>query len=185
MIGPPHPPAAVARRCDAYAGGVELPSSLGRLAAELPVPVRRLGYRWAYTGLRVYWFFRRPDTSGVKCVLTDGDRILLVRHSYGPRGWDLPGGSIRPGEAPVDAARREMNEELGIAIHDFGRLGEIVVHDEHREDHVHCFSAELRAPRLTIDHGELVTADWFPRRELPSGLGRYVQTIIATLPPVG
>jgi ADP-ribose pyrophosphatase YjhB (NUDIX family) len=183
MIGPPDPPAAVARRCGAYAGGVELPSTLGRLAAELPVPVRRLGYRWAYNGLRVYWFLRRPDTSGVKCVLTDEDRILLVRHSYGPRGWDLPGGSIRPGEAPEDAARREMNEELGIAIHDFGLLDELVVRSEHREDHVHCFTAELRAPRLTIDRGELVTAAWFPRQDLPSELGQYVQRIVSALPP--
>lgn len=163
---------------------MELPAPLGRLAAELPVPIRRLGYRWAYTGLRLYWFLRRPGTSGVKCVLTDGDRILLVRHSYGPRGWDLPGGSIRPGEAPEAAARREMNEELGIAIHRFASLGAIVVHSEHREDHVHCFSAELRSPRLTIDRGELVTAKWFPRHDLPVGLGRYAQAIIATLPAV-
>jgi ADP-ribose pyrophosphatase YjhB (NUDIX family) len=162
---------------------VELPSSLERLAAELPVPVRRLGYRWAYTGLRVYWFLRRPGTSGVKCVLTDGDRILLVRHSYGPRGWDLPGGSMRQGEAPEDAARREMNEELGIAIHDFMSLGQILVHSDHRDDHVHCFRAELHSPRLTLDRGELVAADWFARGDLPDGLGRYAKEIIATLPP--
>ena len=162
---------------------MELPSPLGRLAAELPVPIRRLGYRWAYRGLRLYWLLRHPGTNGVKCVLTDGDQILFVRHSYGPRGWDLPGGSIRPGEQPEAAARREMNEELGIAIHDLVALGEFVVHSEHRDDHVHCFSAELRAPRLTIDRGELLTAEWFPRHDLPTKLGRYAEAIIARLPP--
>ena len=160
---------------------MELPPALGRLAAALPVPVRRLGYRGAYTGLRIYWFFRHPGTSGVKCVLTDEDRILLVRHSYGPRGWDLPGGSLRPGEAPVAAARREMNEELGIAIHDFADLGEMLVHADHRQDHVHYFRAELRAPKLTIDRGELVTTRWFSRQDLPADLGRYARAIIATL----
>jgi 8-oxo-dGTP diphosphatase len=154
-----------------------------RLAAELPVSVRRLGYRAAYAGLRIYWFVRHPGTSGVKCVLTDGDRILLVRHTYGPRGWDLPGGSLHAGEAPETAARREMNEELGIAIHEFADLGQMVIHEGHRDDHVHYFRAELREPNMTIDRGELMTARWFNRGELPSELGRYARAIIDTLPP--
>jgi 8-oxo-dGTP pyrophosphatase MutT (NUDIX family) len=163
---------------------VELLSPLRRLVEELPVPVRRLGYRGAYAGLRIYWFFRHPGTSGVKCLLTDGERILLVRHSYGPRGWDLPGGSMRPGEAPVAAARREMNEELGIAIHDFADMGEMVIRAAHRDDHVYYFRAELTAPSLTIDRGELVTAEWFPRRQLPDDLARYAEAIISALAPV-
>ena len=40
--------------------------------------------------------------------------MLLVRHTYGPRAWDLPGGAIKRGEPPIDAARREMDEELGL-----------------------------------------------------------------------
>ena len=66
---------------------------------DLPVLVRRVGYRFAYAGLRVYWFVLRPRSTGIKCVLTDGDRVLLVRHTYGPRAWELPGGSLKR-EAP-------------------------------------------------------------------------------------
>ena len=161
---------------------MDLTAPVRRVFPELPVPVRRMAYRGAYTGLRLYWRLRHPNTSGVKCVLTDGDLILLVRHSYGPRGWDLPGGSRQHGEAPAAAARREMNEELGVAIHDLSSLGELIVEAEHRLDHVHYFRAELRAPRIRIDEGELVRAQWFPRRELPADLGRYARAIIATLP---
>ena len=50
-------------------------------------------------------------------------RVLLVRHTYGSRGWDLPGGSMKRGEAPVNAARREMHEELGVTIDDWRSLG--------------------------------------------------------------
>src|SRR5437870_4690431 len=77
------------------------------------VAVRRRGYRVAFALLRVYWFVRRPALHGVKCVLTNGDQVLLVRHTYGSRDWDLPGGAVSRGEPPVATARREMHEELG------------------------------------------------------------------------
>jgi 8-oxo-dGTP pyrophosphatase MutT (NUDIX family) len=154
------------------------------MAAELPVPVRRMGYRAAYAGLRIYWLVRHPGTSGVKCALTDGEKILLVRHSYGPRAWDLPGGALHSGELPVVAARREMEEELGITIEDFLDMGEMVIRESHRDDHVYYFRAELSAPPMTIDRGELVSARWFDRRELPKELGRYARKIIAALPPL-
>jgi 8-oxo-dGTP pyrophosphatase MutT (NUDIX family) len=40
-------------------------------------------------------------------------QILLVDPRYKP-DWDLPGGMAEANEAPLDAARREVGEELGI-----------------------------------------------------------------------
>jgi 8-oxo-dGTP pyrophosphatase MutT (NUDIX family) len=148
---------------------------------DLLVPIRRLGYRGAYQGLRLYWLVRRPEVRGVKCVITDGDRVLLVRHTYGPRGWDLPGGSIKRGEAPLDAARREMHEELGVSIEDWRPLGVMSLNVDHRRDKLHCFQAELHAPEIEIDRGELADADWFMRDALPSKTGRYTKPILSRL----
>lgn len=43
-------------------------------------------------------------------------RILLVDPKYKP-DWDLPGGMAEANEAPADAARRELKEELGLDFH--------------------------------------------------------------------
>src|SRR4029434_2198406 len=47
-------------------------------------------------------------------------RILLVDPSYKP-DWDLPGGMAEANEPPLDAARREGREELGLTL-TIGRL---------------------------------------------------------------
>jgi 8-oxo-dGTP pyrophosphatase MutT (NUDIX family) len=143
------------------------------------VAFRRLAYRSAYALLRLYWFALRPTLSGVKCLLTDGDRVLLVRHTYGPRGWELPGGGFKRDEAPAAAARRETHEELGVWIEDWVDLGKLPATMNHREGSLHCFQASVREPPITIDLGELAVARWFRRHELPPDLGRYVEPILS------
>lgn len=43
------------------------------------------------------------------------DRLLIVNPNYKP-DWDLPGGMVEANEPPSDAARRELQEELGLGI---------------------------------------------------------------------
>jgi 8-oxo-dGTP pyrophosphatase MutT (NUDIX family) len=149
---------------------------------QVPVPLRRQGYRVAHRLLRSWWFIFRPHVRGVKCALTNGDRVLLVRHTYGHSEWDIPGGGIRRGEEPVDAARREMEEELGVRIDDMRPLGQVSVRAYRAHDRVHCFHAELGPVELTVDHGELAEARWFQRNLMPAELSRYVSEILSRIP---
>jgi 8-oxo-dGTP diphosphatase len=52
---------------------------------------------------------------GAVCAIFDSDdRVLLVRHTYGRRNWELPGGGAEPGESPDTTALRELLEETGL-----------------------------------------------------------------------
>ena len=127
--------------------------------------LQRLAYRLASRILAIVWVLGRVRRAGVKCLITDGDRALLVRHSYGSRAWDLPGGAGRRGESAPTTARREMAEELGIDVSQWRDLGRL--HSLRGRHHVHILTAEVSSPMLRPDPVELETAAWFARDRLP------------------
>ncbi len=47
-------------------------------------------------------------------VVRDGKTLLLLHKKLGM--WLPPGGHLRPGETPEDAARREIREETGLEV---------------------------------------------------------------------
>ena len=145
----------------------------------LSVQARRLAMRVAYAGLRTYWFLLRPQIVGVKCIVTHGEAVLLVRHTYGHRDWDLPGGTVRRHEVPRDAASREMHEELGRRFDDWVDLGELYVSTNHHHDNLHLFHTRVSDRGLDLNLAELAEAAWFPRDALPAEVARFVRPILS------
>jgi 8-oxo-dGTP pyrophosphatase MutT (NUDIX family) len=83
---------------------------------------------------RAIWFVWRPHVQGVLTVpVTPEGKIVLVRLTY-DKGWHLPGGGRKKGEAADEAALRELSEEIGLTVH-----GEITCLGafEHRPDRRH------------------------------------------------
>jgi 8-oxo-dGTP pyrophosphatase MutT (NUDIX family) len=142
------------------------------------IRARRLLYRLAAVLLRLIRPLVPIDWGGVKCVLTDGDRVLLVRHTYGSRAWDLPGGGRRRGEPPVTAARREMREELGIDGVPWRPLGQLHARAERYQQTIQIYGAEVSDPMLTLDLGEIAVACWFRLDGLPPDISRLVLPIL-------
>jgi 8-oxo-dGTP pyrophosphatase MutT (NUDIX family) len=147
-------------------------------------PLLRLAFRAGYRVLRVWWFVARPEKRGVKAVLTRGDRILLVRHTYGDRRrWELPGGGVKRREEPRDAASREVREELGLEVSDWTPLGDLFERIDRKRDRLWCFSAALGEEHdVEVDAAEIGSAEWFPRSDLPERSAKYVARIVALDP---
>jgi 8-oxo-dGTP pyrophosphatase MutT (NUDIX family) len=104
--------------------------------------------------------------------------VLLVRHTYGPQDWELPGGSLKRGEAPEAGAAREVREELGLRLSQLKPLGQVAGRVDFRRDVLYCFAAEVGTPALTLDQGEIAAARWFAWNQLPPDLGRYSRAIL-------
>ncbi|MGH3909039.1 MAG: NUDIX domain-containing protein [Pseudonocardiaceae bacterium] len=66
----------------------------------------------------------RKRISGDALLRDHAGRMLLVDPKYKP-DWDLPGGMAEANEPPHHAVQREVNEELGLAIH----VGELLCVD--------------------------------------------------------
>ena len=141
--------------------------SLGRVRPAMFIDfvwrmVLRLGYRCA----RVWWHLRRPRHEGALVAIYVGQALLLVKASYRAE-WNFPGGSLQPGETPDAAARREMEEEIGLSSHALRPAGSVCGSWEGRRDRVHFFELHLdRMPELRLDNREIVAAHLVSPEEL-------------------
>src|SRR5690606_38020559 len=54
-------------------------------------------------------------TLGSRVMVVDGDKVLLIRHTY-VHGWQFPGGGVSPGETFETAGARETLEETGFRV---------------------------------------------------------------------
>jgi ADP-ribose pyrophosphatase len=70
---------------------------------------------------------RHPGSVVIVPVTGDGSVVLVrqYRHAIGEWAWELPAGSLKPGEDPDAAAVRECHEEIGLIAGSIERIGEL------------------------------------------------------------
>ena len=73
-------------------------------------------------------------------LIKDG-QVLLVRHTY-IDGWFMPGGGIKRGETPEQAAHREAMEEVGATLNKLSLRGLYSNFEDGRGDHMALFFSD-------------------------------------------
>jgi len=145
-----------------------LPAALHRALLPLAHLARHHWRRW-----------RKAPIAGVSVIITSlGGDVLLLKHSYGPDVWSLPGGGLGRGEDPLEAARREVREELGVEL---GRIEPVATLEEvlSGSPHTAYVFAAVCDQRPQPDGREVTVARFFPSHSLPEPLARTTRERIA------
>jgi 8-oxo-dGTP pyrophosphatase MutT (NUDIX family) len=106
----------------------------------------------------------RPSCAIV--ALNHSDQIAMVgqwRYVYGKFSLEIPTGGTEIGEAPLDAAKRELREETGLTAGDWTSLGTIDNCNGSTTDEAHIFLARnLESGPGEIQEDEQVELQWMP-----------------------
>jgi ADP-ribose pyrophosphatase len=76
----------------------------------------------------LYTVLANPDSAFVVPYFDNGDTVLVRqwRHAWDESSWEVPAGTFKEGEDPLECARRELAEETGLVASRYTVLG--VVH---------------------------------------------------------
>lgn len=120
-------------------------------------------------GFRAY---SHSETTVGALVVDGRSRLLLVRRARDPFAgmWDVPGGFLEEGEAPLDGLRRELHEETGLDVEPGRFVAALLDRYGAADDAATTLNLYWEA---TVTGGEAEAGDdaaevrWFPRDELP------------------
>jgi ADP-ribose pyrophosphatase len=102
---------------------------------------------------------RHPGAAAIVPLLAD-HRVVMIkqyRHAAGQFLWEIPAGTLNPGESPVECAKRELPEEAGYRARVFKKLGEIYPVPGYSDELIHIFLATGLTPgRQNLDADEVL-----------------------------
>ena len=112
---------------------------------------------------------RHPGSASIVPLLNDG-RVVLIqqfRPSLEQVIWEIPAGTLGPGEDPLGCARRELMEECGYQGNRFEKLGEILPAPGYCDERIHLFVAtDLTPCAQHLDEDECLTIHPLPFEEV-------------------
>ncbi len=120
-------------------------------------------------------FIEHPGAAAI-VALTDENNVVLVRqyrHALRQYIWEIPAGTLDPGEPVMDCARRELAEETGYAAAEWRQLGEITPVPGYSDERIHLFLATgLSAVTQRLDADEVLEAHCRPLTEAAAMIAR-------------
>ena len=136
---------------------------------------------------------RHPGAAAVIPCASDpasGDPTILMirqfRHAAGGLLWEIPAGTLAPGEAPEACARRELHEETGVVADRIERLTSIYTTPGFTDEVIHLFWAQgLTAGAPARERDEFIEVVPRPLSDVLTGIKsgeiRDGKTVVAIL----
>jgi ADP-ribose pyrophosphatase len=76
--------------------------------------------------------------------------------------WEIPSGTMLPGEEPLKCAKRELQEECGFQSNQFEKIGEILIAPWYSNKRIYLFlDTELIPCDQNLDEDEIITTHLF------------------------
>jgi ADP-ribose pyrophosphatase len=112
--------------------------------------------------------------SAVMMPVDKKKRVLLVRQYRLPAGrllWELPAGSVDPGEKPLQTAKRELKEETGYHAKKWQKLISFFPSPGFLAEKMTIFLAtDLTAGEATPMDDERIETHWFTSKEIKKAI---------------
>ena len=114
------------------------------------------------------------EGSAVMMAVDEKKRVLLVRQFRLPARqylWELPAGRMDPGETPLKAARRELQEETGVRARKWVKLISYYPSPGFLAEKMNLFVATgLTQGEARPMDDERIQTRWFTSREIEDGI---------------
>lgn len=133
-------------------------------------------------GLIAYSYLTKRQRARV-VVTDDQNRVLLVQGIISRGNWTLPGGGLKRGESAVDAAQRELHEEIGIRLPKSSfkylrKLERPAVKIPYVAVLYHVCINDAQVRGIQIDTREIREATWFKWSDLPVNLSNEAEAAL-------
>jgi ADP-ribose pyrophosphatase len=126
------------------------------------------------SGFEIKRFIVHHRGSAVMMPVDDRKRILLVRQYRLPAQrmlWELPAGSVDPGEKPLQTAKRELKEETGYRAKNWKKLVSFFPSPGFLTEMMTIFLAtDLTAGEATPMGDERIETRWFTAKEIEAAI---------------
>jgi ADP-ribose pyrophosphatase len=113
-------------------------------------------------------FIHHPGAAAMVPMLNQTEVILIkqYRHTIREFIWELPAGTLDPGETPLICAQRELIEETGFSAAKWHQLGTITPLPGYSNERIHIFLASNLMPaKQNLDADEMLNVHTMQLKE--------------------
>ena len=110
-------------------------------------------------------FVRHPGSTAIVPLLDDNTVIMERQYRHPVRDYlfEIPAGTMDPGETWLECARRELEEETGYVAEEFIELGKVHILPAYSDELIYVYLARgLKRSEQNLDQDEIINVVEYP-----------------------